>query len=110
MKRWGSWKFDASQFELVHDSGCVHIDLERCNSSAEVLDVIAQQAGKSRECLPAEDIGDLVIAFNELLRLQANVCSCGRDKRVTDVKALIERNLFDEALEAVNCHAESGVQ
>jgi len=76
---WGPWSLVRSNYTLIHHN--YEIDLETCTSSAEVLDWIAQIAGKRW----ADDstIAHLVRALDDLLYLQSNLCPCGADKRLT---------------------------
>jgi len=86
--RWGKWEFDAKRLCLVFDDGRYEIDLEKITSSAPMLDWIFQvnmKAWASRK-----DVGDLIEAFDDLLRPQANLCSMGTDRQLDATKFLKE--------------------
>lgn len=87
---WGRWTFNSTVLTLDFDNGQYEIDLERCNSSAEVLDWICQL--QSKVWTTAEDIGNLVAAFDDLLRPQANLCSFGRDTKITVTRDMLLDN------------------
>jgi hypothetical protein len=79
---WGPWRYNADTLELEYydDDGeyGYGVDLQRCNSSAEVLDWIFQLDTKvwcGYECL-----GQLVQALGDLLDPQGNICSGGEDQ------------------------------
>ena len=83
--QWGPWRY-LPRFEVLrHTKSGYEIDLERCVGSAGILDWIAQIAGKTGSGYSAEDLGHLVLAFDDLVELQENVCGCGRDKPRFDV-------------------------
>jgi hypothetical protein len=100
MRRWGRWTYDDARLELIHDNGCRRIDLNTCTSAGPILDTIAQIAGKPRDEQPAEDVGDLVLALNELLQLQQWVCGGGDERTVINAAAVIRLNA--ECLEMMN--------
>jgi hypothetical protein len=74
-------------------SGCwaYEIDLERCRTSAEVLDWIVQVSSKSW----ASDatVGELVRALADVLDPQATLCSFGRERGPLDVRGLLDATL-----------------
>ena len=89
--RWGKWTYDATNLALDHDDG-YQIDLERCTSSAQLLDYLPQIRMKSwADC---DDVRELLEAFDALLRPQAHLCSFGQHKqiKVREVRRVIERN------------------
>jgi hypothetical protein len=92
-ERYGRWRYDAERIVLVYvgDEGRdeYEVDPEECTTSAETLDRIAQVSKKT--WASREDVGYLVQALDDLLDFQANLCSFGDDKRITDVRGLIER-------------------
>jgi hypothetical protein len=96
---WGQWTFDENHLALMHADPPYRIDLERCTTSAEVLDWIAQVAGKL--WATAADVGDLVRALDDVLGLQANICGAGKEHVIVDVRAVITRHRqpIDEATE-----------
>ncbi len=77
---WGPWRLKASTY-VLEVPGRYEVDLERCLDSAEVLDYIAQVAGK--RWATREVVGGLVMALDDVLNVQANVCSFGTNSRVT---------------------------
>jgi hypothetical protein len=78
---WRPWQLDAKYLTLqyVTDTGRVlyEVDLDRCLTSAAVLDWIAQVRHK----VWADDrvIAGLVHALDDVLHLQSNLCGCGMD-------------------------------
>jgi hypothetical protein len=82
MTRWGSWEFDRRTLVLRHVGGYGYeVDLERCNTPAEVLDWIAQIEGKTWGTPVV--VGELVAAICDLLNPQATLCSWGVAKTIT---------------------------
>lgn len=79
---WGEWHLDPTVYVLYTEAGGYRyeVDLERCLTSAEVLDWICQIAGKIWD---EPIVGDLVQAIDDVLRPQANLCSFGASKRLT---------------------------
>ncbi len=83
------WKFNKSNLTItLTEPYGYEIDLERCNSSAEVLDWIVQIAKKTW----ATDaiVADLVRTLDRLLDLQGNLCSFGMDKKGFVAKRFLE--------------------
>jgi hypothetical protein len=76
-RQWGAWYLDTDTLELVYRDAAGHnrhfLNLERCGSSAAVLDWICQLAGK--DWTSPRDIGDLVAAFRDILDPQASMCA-----------------------------------
>ena len=70
--RWGDWRYDPNLFTLTYLPYGYEVELGTCANSAEILDWIAHVAGKGwgTKC-----VGTFVLALDELLHLQANVCS-----------------------------------
>jgi hypothetical protein len=60
------------------------VDLDTCTSAAEILDWIAQIAGKNW----ADDacLGGFVRAIDDILNLQCTLCSGREDKRLTVIE------------------------
>jgi hypothetical protein len=90
---WGGWKLD--ELELVYPAypggGVYPIDLRRFTTSAEMLDMIFQVAGKdwaSDEC-----VAGLVHALNHLLHPQGTLCGGGVSNKLTvqQIRKLVER-------------------
>jgi hypothetical protein len=71
---WGPWRLDASN--LVLHAGEYEIHLYECDSAAKVLDWIAQIAGKSWG--DNETLAGLVRVLDDVLDMQANLCSFGQ--------------------------------
>lgn len=91
---WGPWKLDQAVFVLfISEPYRYEVDLERCTSSAKVLDYICQVARKT--WCNTEMIGGLVSALDDVLTPQANLCSFGRSKRLSCEK--IKRMVLDVA-------------
>ena len=68
------------------------VDLERCTTSAEMLDWICQVAEKT--WATPDTVGNLAMALNELLRPQATVCALGVEgDPIEDVRKAIEKAL-----------------
>jgi hypothetical protein len=87
----GMWQLDSEALVLtLYHPGCprYEVSLQRCRSSAMVLDWIAQVAAKS--WVTAEIFGELVFALNDYLRLQRNYCSCGEELRLRTGDEIIE--------------------
>jgi hypothetical protein len=82
-----TWNYNPRTLTLrLNQRPWYEIDLERCRTSAEVLDWIAQVAGKT--WATDEILGALVRRLNELLYLQELLCPCGQDRKI-DVKTLL---------------------
>jgi hypothetical protein len=88
-RTWGPWRLDAERLALdcyLDGSWTYEVDLERCTTSAEVLDWIAQVSGKGwfdAADPDAQVVGHLVMALDALLCPQATLCSFGMDRRMT---------------------------
>jgi hypothetical protein len=93
---WGKWRFDEAPFQLVHTIG-YFVNLAEMKDSANVLDWIAQLSNKS--WAEPEDIGHFVRALDELMDLQANVCSYGSDGKLINVKDLVTRRRHEPDLD-----------
>lgn len=94
--RWGAWRYNPHNLTLEIDSEVsgypksdpYYVDLERCNTSAEVLDRLCQVL-HTTWCSP-EQVGYLLKAVDELAgNLQASMCSCGKDTRIDIKRRLI---------------------
>jgi hypothetical protein len=78
--KWGNWTYDDSNQILryeSHGSDC-EIDLVEVRTSAAMLDWIFQLRHKS--WITAQDLADLLEAFDDLLDPQANYCSWGEEQ------------------------------
>jgi rubredoxin len=73
---WGHWKFKDNLTLLFEDY--YEIDLERINSSAQMLDWLYQ-------CLGRDPLG-LYLAFGEIFDPQKNACSWGQEKEFNGSK------------------------
>lgn len=76
---WGPWKLRGyTLFYNVTRNYRYVVDLERCQTSAQTLDWIAQIAAKTW----ADDqvVAGLVRALDDVLQLQATRCGCGVEK------------------------------
>lgn len=73
---WGPWALQTSNLTLVCQD--YEVDLERVTSGAEALDWIAQVAGKTWST--PDTIGYLVLALDDLLELQENLCGGGLNR------------------------------
>ena len=78
---WGNWRFDQEENSLIickslcpgeEEKDLYKVDLERCNSSAAILDWIVQIGQKL--WITREDIGNLVEALDDIFSLQSNFC------------------------------------
>jgi hypothetical protein len=84
------WKYRKSNrtLTLAMKPG-YEVDLDRCTTSAQVLDWIAQVAKKT--WATRKIIADLVLMLDRCLDLQANICSWGIDHPFDAKKWLQER-------------------
>jgi hypothetical protein len=89
MARPNVWRYDPRFRTLTvqHAQGEYEVDLDDCDTAAEVLDWIVQVARKAW----ATDVilADLVRAFHDLLRPQATLCSMGVAKPPINVRAVL---------------------
>ena len=94
-RAWGDWKLRTDILTLTYDDGRFdyEIDLERCCSSAEVLDWIFQFDNKTWSGPVAT--GDLIHALRDIINPQATLCSFGRDKTL-DVASWVKRRFPTE--------------
>src|SRR5690606_12279282 len=87
-RRWGPWRLSEGGrvLECDCDDPLRHywVELESCDSSAQVLDWMCQIAGR----YDGDDvaIAGLVRAFNDLLDPQAHLCSMGKDHKLSQKK------------------------
>ena len=81
---WGPWHLDSDVYVLwTRTPGYRYeVDLERCTTSAQVLDWICQVARKE---WPGRDhiIAGLITALDDVLTPQAHLCSSGQSKRLS---------------------------
>lgn len=84
-KRWGPWRMsdDGTRLEREWDDPIRHywVDLQRCTTSAEVLDSIMHASRASF----ADDaaLAGLVRALDDVLNPMANLCSGGEPKTLS---------------------------
>jgi hypothetical protein len=85
-----------------------YIDLERCLSSAQVLDWICQISGKTW-AIPAL-LGLIVKVLDACLYPQANLCSCGIDKTISseNLKRIIQSRMR-EAIAWADSYGREGI-
>lgn len=88
-RRYGPWRFKTSNWTLALRHDRYYIDLEECRTSAEVLDWIAQVAGKT--WATPQMVGWLVKALDDIFNLQACLCSHGKSKRIDPVSVIQAR-------------------
>ena len=88
--KWGPWHLRRETLELLYIDarGCQEyaVDLEDCYNSASTLDWVAQVAEKS--WVSSADIGDLVLALNDVIGLQQNICGFSKDHQIDPVKVI----------------------
>lgn len=101
--KWGHWHFVEEDRSLEYrlDNGFVRymVDLERCNTSAEILDWIVHISRKEEAYNP-EDIGNLVKALDDLLGL-TSVCGSGMEHEFDPEEALEMRRKLADGYPAV---------
>jgi hypothetical protein len=86
---WGPWVYRQQTAELSY-ADRYSIDLERCRTSAQVLDWVVQLRHKS--WTTAADIGALVAALDDLLDLQATRCGWGVERSIVSRKQYAARS------------------
>jgi len=82
----GQLQFRRDNLTLEHEIG-YYIDLERCNSSGQLLDFIFQILNKT--WMAQQDKADLLDALEDVLHPQEAICSFGNGKPVKDIKAYV---------------------
>lgn len=93
--QWGAWVFDPDALTLdftgkpYSRNDPYWIDLDRCDSPEEVCDWIFQILKK--EWGTPKVIHDLLRALDDLLHPQAYLCSFGRRRVISNVRAHIEK-------------------
>lgn len=102
---WGPWKLDPDDCTIYveppqYGGERYDIDLESCVSSAEVCDWIFQVSRKT--WADADTIRGMVVALDDILQPQANLCAWGRSLRLS--KATI-RGLVDEYAKTADASA-----
>lgn len=94
--QWGHWKYNPNNLTLAFrkrvgdDETYYEVDLERCNTSAEMLDWIFQI--KNKNWCSDKDIADLLRAFDDLMdTVQDKICSGGINGRFNVKKHLLKQ-------------------
>lgn len=75
---WGRWKLNGHGNNWTLDLEHYYIRLDRITSNAQMNDWIFQMAGKT--WVTPEDLGNLVLAFDDIFSPQATLCGEGKDK------------------------------
>jgi hypothetical protein len=89
-EQWGKWKLDKDRRAIVYDgSHDCWFPLAQMNNSTEILDWIVQLHEKS--WATPEDIGNLVVALDDIFDLQNNLCGCGMEHRFNAREYLSKR-------------------
>jgi hypothetical protein len=92
---WGPWRYKKEtlvlEFAPRDRNWWYEIDLERCGTSALMLDWIFQVSNKHTR--PAEEVGYLIEALQDLLDPQANICTFGGDTRMDTTRYLLEETV-----------------
>lgn len=84
------WVFNEKDLTLEHPASGYYVDLDRCDSTAEVLDWIVQVA--SKPWATPRTVGALVKELDALLGLQESYCSGGRAQPlIKDVRKHIQK-------------------
>jgi len=98
---WGNWRFDREKNSLIiskslcpgeEERDLYEVALERCNSSAAILDWIIQISQKL--WITREDIGHLVEALDDIFTLQSNFC--GSEYEHSDGKPDYARSILEK--------------
>ena len=89
---WGNWKLEVDNLVLVYQFENIEytINLQSCNTSAQILDWIYQVYAKS--WAEVEDVYDLLRAFDDIIKIQQYICPFGRDRAKED-KFKIEQHI-----------------
>jgi hypothetical protein len=77
---WGRWKLNGAGDRWSLDIQHYYILLDEIHTNAEMNDWIFQLAGKT--WVTAEDLGNLVLAFEDIFEPQANLCGMGMDNKL----------------------------
>ena len=91
-QRWGDWRLDAHRLTLDYapdDIWRYELNLEANHDSASILDFVFQFHGKV--WATPQTMKGLLDALDDIFDPQANLCSCGRNKRIDHQKLLAER-------------------
>ena len=95
-RKWGYWIFRSTtlvlELQTKRGGWAYEVDLERINSTAQMLDWIFQLNHKRRygDSVYGNEnqdlIGDLIQAFDDIFEPQGNCCSCGKEKEFSGSK------------------------
>lgn len=87
------WRFNAETRALAYfnEQGWIYeVDLDRCTTSAQVLDWIAQVSQK--RWATDQVLAALSRALDAVLDLQSTLCGCGQERGPIDVPAVLSLN------------------
>ena len=92
-ERWGRWRLRPSNQTLYYaaDGNWYEIDLEKCRTSAGMLDWIVQFHAKPFKREDAGCVTDLITALNNVVHIQGSLCSFGQSLTLSpaDMRATI---------------------
>lgn len=89
---WGDWTLNRSTYELVYKKCIYHVDLDRCCTSAQVLDWIQHITGKTFAHKDPRCIFDLVCALKDLLELPVGYCTWGNmSDEIVDIRSRVDQ-------------------
>ena len=86
---WGLWTFDEHNLVVRYTKNNYEVDLERCTTSAQALDWIAQITNKL--WASPDDVTDVIHALDDLIGLQENLCGFGKEHVFLDVREIINK-------------------
>lgn len=103
---WGPWRLDTGSYVLYALRPYRYeVDLEKCLTSAGVLDCIMQIAGKA--WADDELLAGLIRALDDVLNPQSNLCPGGTSKRITRARTReLARDAQDERDEGFRVYPE----
>jgi len=103
MNGWGSWYLDTENPALVFQFENIEYDipLEKCNTSAQILDWVYQIYNKS--WAKPNDVYNLLRAFNDIADVQHFFCSFGIERAKGNNFKMVDRVkiLYEEFLKEV---------
>ena len=89
---WGPWVLDRKTLTITCED--YEIDLERIDTSGEMLDFIMQIARKS--WATDEVLANLVRALNDIVEPQAHLCSGGSQKTIKNTLTFLRSRISDK--------------
>jgi len=99
-REYGPWKFATDNLTLTLSDrerrARYEVDLERINTSGEMLDWVMQVANKT--WATPDDLGWLVRALNAIFHPQATLCSFGSEKWI-DASVHLKRNVVPNLID-----------